>query len=81
MSEQGFAQFYSRRRQTMKDAPYKDTEFLYPHNEPWPERVPAGQAVRSQSPELPVSNIAQRRKRRHWPALQFSSSRLSFRAL
>ncbi len=47
MSEQGFAQFYSRRRQTLQDAPYKDTEFLYPHNEPWPEQsfdYPYGQA-------------------------------------
>jgi len=46
MTEQGFAQFYSRHRQAI-GAPYKDTEFLYPNNEPWPEQsfdFPYGQA-------------------------------------
>jgi hypothetical protein len=42
----GFAQFYSRRRQQV-GLPYHDTEFLYPNNEPWPEQsfdYPYGQA-------------------------------------
>jgi hypothetical protein len=42
----GFAQFYSRRRQQL-GLPYNDTEFLYPNNEPWPEQsfdYPYGQA-------------------------------------
>jgi hypothetical protein len=41
-----FALFYSRRRQEV-GLPYKDTEFLYPNNEPWPEQsfdYPYGQA-------------------------------------
>ena len=46
MTRQGFAEFYSRYRQAVAP-PYKDTEFLYPNNEPWPEQsfdYPYGQA-------------------------------------
>jgi hypothetical protein len=46
MPTQEFGDFYSRRRQALGPA-YKDTEFLYPNNEPWPEQsfdYPYGQA-------------------------------------
>lgn len=36
-SNDKFALFYSRSQQKI-DPPYKDTEFLYPNNEPWPEQ-------------------------------------------
>ena len=46
MEQSDFTHFYARRRQTL-GVLYKDTEFLYPNNEPWPEQsfdYPFGQA-------------------------------------